>query len=202
MLSIDNLMDLTHVAFVHRKTIGTGNPKAHFEATMKTETTNRGVKFISWMLNSKPPATFMRTHGFTKNVDRWRDFEFVAPGAVIQFAGAQEIGNRAYEYNILNVGYMLRRFHCFTPETDTTTHYFSSVGNGHQPQDYQATEALFHEIDTTVREDIEMAEAQQKELQRQGEDDLIAIKSDATRIAVRRYVGRMLEQQQALGLQY
>jgi phenylpropionate dioxygenase-like ring-hydroxylating dioxygenase large terminal subunit len=195
MLSIDNLMDLTHVAYVHRKTLGTGNPKQHMEATLETTVKDRGVKFISWMLDSVPPATFVRTLGFTTNVDRWREFEFIAPGAVVQFTGGQEVGKRAYEDDRRDGGYQLRRFHCFTPETDSTTHYFSSVGNGHRPNDPTATEELFHEIDVTVREDIAMVEAQQKKLERYGEEGLIAIKSDATRIAMRRVVARLLEQQ-------
>ncbi|MEI9985560.1 MAG: aromatic ring-hydroxylating dioxygenase subunit alpha [Aliidongia sp.] len=196
MLSIDNLMDLTHVAYVHRKTLGTGAPQAHLDATLATTVKDRGVKFISWMLNSVPPATFVRTLGFTTNVDRWREFEFIAPGTVIQFTGGQEVGKRAYEDDRRDGGYQLRRFHCFTPETERTTHYFSSVGNGHRPDDPAATEELFHEIDITVREDIAMVEAQHQELERHGEEGLMAIKSDATRIAMRRIVARLLEQQQ------
>jgi phenylpropionate dioxygenase-like ring-hydroxylating dioxygenase large terminal subunit len=197
MLPVDNLMDLTHVFYVHRQTIGAGDPKAHMAANVVTSVKERGVKFVSWMMDSAPPATFVRTTGSTKNIDRWREFEFVAPGNVVQFAGGAEAGKgqQAYDENLMDGGYRLRRFHCFTPETDNTTHYFSSVGNGHRPHDQASIDELFHEIDTTVREDIAMVEAQQKELDRAGEEGLMAIKSDATRIAMRRVVGRMLEQQ-------
>ena len=44
-LVIDNLLDLTHLAYVHKQTIG-GNPDAHTKAEFSVEATDRGVKFI------------------------------------------------------------------------------------------------------------------------------------------------------------
>ena len=52
MLMVDNLMDLTHLGYLHAKTVG-GNPGAHVEAEMKTTRTPRGLKFTRWMRNSK-----------------------------------------------------------------------------------------------------------------------------------------------------
>ncbi|HUN52213.1 MAG TPA: Rieske 2Fe-2S domain-containing protein, partial [Candidatus Sulfotelmatobacter sp.] len=48
MLMVDNLMDLTHLGYVHVSTIG-GNPAIHVEAEMKTERKPNGLKFIRWM---------------------------------------------------------------------------------------------------------------------------------------------------------
>ena len=43
MLMVDNLMDLTHLGYLHAKTIG-GNPSLHVAAEMKTVRTPTGVK--------------------------------------------------------------------------------------------------------------------------------------------------------------
>jgi hypothetical protein len=43
MLMVDNLMDLTHLGYLHAKTVG-GNPAAHIEAEMKTTRTPTGVR--------------------------------------------------------------------------------------------------------------------------------------------------------------
>ena len=59
MLMVDNLMDLTHLGYLHAKTVG-GNPAAHVEAEMKTVRTPTGVKFTRWMCNSLPPPTYTR----------------------------------------------------------------------------------------------------------------------------------------------
>src|SRR5437762_167499 len=55
-LLIDNLMDLTHLGFVHKKTIG-GNAKVHVDAKMETTRKENGLHYIRWMLESTPPPT-------------------------------------------------------------------------------------------------------------------------------------------------
>ena len=78
MLMVDNLMDLTHLGYLHAKTVG-GNPGAHVEAEMKTTRTPTGLKFTRWMRNSVPPPSYVKAAGFQGRVDRCQEFEFVAP---------------------------------------------------------------------------------------------------------------------------
>ena len=91
MLMVDNLMDLTHLGYVHTSTIG-GNPSQHVEAKMQTERTPLGLKFTRWMLNSVPPPTYVKAVGFEGRIDRCQRFEFIAPGSVLQWTGAAEAG--------------------------------------------------------------------------------------------------------------
>jgi phenylpropionate dioxygenase-like ring-hydroxylating dioxygenase large terminal subunit len=98
MLMVDNLMDLTHLGYLHAKTVG-GNPAAHVEAEMKTTRTPTGVKFTRWLRDSLPPPTYVKAAGFTGRVDRWQEFEFVAPSSVLQWTGAADAGTGAYEGN-------------------------------------------------------------------------------------------------------
>ena len=91
MLMVDNLMDLTHLGYVHTSTIG-GNPSQHVEAKMQTERTPLGLKFTRWMLNSVPPPTYVKAVGFEGRIDRCQRFEFIAPGSVLQWTGAAEVG--------------------------------------------------------------------------------------------------------------
>ena len=91
MLMVDNLMDLTHLGYIHVSTIG-GNPAQHVEAKMDVERTPLGVKFTRWMLNSLPPPTYVKAVGFQGRIDRCQRFEFVAPGSVLQWTGATDAG--------------------------------------------------------------------------------------------------------------
>ena len=59
MLMIDNLMDLTHLGYVHGKTIG-GNPLQHVGADMDSHKTEKGAYFIRWMLKHDPPPTYQK----------------------------------------------------------------------------------------------------------------------------------------------
>ena len=91
MLMVDNLMDLTHLGYLHARTVG-GNPGAHVEADMKTVRTSTGLKFTRWMRNSLPPPSYVKAAGFQGRVDPCQEFEFVAPNTVLQWTGATDAG--------------------------------------------------------------------------------------------------------------
>jgi nitrite reductase/ring-hydroxylating ferredoxin subunit len=96
ILMVDNLMDLTHLGYVHKRTVG-GNPATHIEAKMETARTQSGVRFTRWMLSSVPPPTYVAAYGFKGKVDRWQEFEWVAPSSVLQWTGAKDAGQGAPE---------------------------------------------------------------------------------------------------------
>ena len=191
MLLVDNLMDLTHLAFVHRNTIG-GNPKAHVEAKMTVTPRDDGLHFIRWLMDSTPPPTYRKAVELGERIDRWMEFQYIAPGTVLQWTGGIDSGKNAVE-NRDQPGFSLRIFHGLTPETDTTCFYFWSAANGYRQNDPQATEDLFTEIDTAFNEDKAIVEAQQASLLADGDQDLVDIVSDAARIHMRRAVKRLIE---------
>jgi phenylpropionate dioxygenase-like ring-hydroxylating dioxygenase large terminal subunit len=190
MQMVDNLMDLTHLGYVHTSTIG-GNPMTHVSAKMETVRTPMGLKFTRWMLNSLPPPTYVRAVGFQGRIDRVQMFEFVAPGCVLQFSGADEAG--AYQDgDVENSKLRFRLFHGLTPETETTCFYFWSTLNGFRPNDPAATESLFNEIAGAFNEDRTVVEAQQARLSERGEGSLVDIRTDAARLHMRHTVDRLL----------
>ena len=193
MLMVDNLMDLTHLGYLHAKTVG-GNPAQHFAAEMKTTRTPTGLKFTRWMRNSVPPPSYVRAYGFKGRVDRWQEFEFVAPGTVLQWTGAADAGA---DEGKRDGGFQFRLFHGLTPETETTCYYFWSAANGYRQNDPQATEQLYQEIAPTFLEDRVMVEVQQARLSELGETGLTDIASDAARMHMRRMVDRLIAEERA-----
>jgi len=189
-LMVDNLMDLTHLGYVHVSTIG-GNPMAHVDAKMITEPTPTGLKFTRWMLNSIPPPSYCKAVPFAGRVDRWQEFEYVAPGAVIQWSGATDANTGATEGK-RDGGFSLRLFHGLTPETETTCFYFWSTANGYRQNDPTATEQLFGEIDKAFQEDKWIVQEQQARMTELGEGALVDINTDAARIHMRRVFERLL----------
>ena len=151
MLMVDNLMDLTHLGYLHAKTVG-GNPAAHVNAEMKTTHTPTGIKFTRWMRNSVPPPSYVKAAGFQGRVDRWQEFEWVAPSSILQWTGAADVGTGAYEGK-REGGFQFRLFHGLTPETETSCFYFWSCANGYRQNDPEATEQLYREIAPTFVED-------------------------------------------------
>jgi phenylpropionate dioxygenase-like ring-hydroxylating dioxygenase large terminal subunit len=189
MLMVDNLMDLTHLGYVHGSTIG-GNPMTHVEAKMDTVRTPTGLKFDRWMLDSLPPPTYVRAVGFQGRIDRLQRFEYIAPGSILQLSAADEAG--AYSNGLPdNSKLQFRLFHGLTPETETTCFYFWSTANGFRPGDPAATEQLFSEIASAFKEDLTVVEAQQARLTERGEDALVDIVTDAARLHMRRTADRL-----------
>lgn len=195
MLVIDNLMDLTHLGYVHKNTIGSGPTRAYVDAIMNTERTSRGVKFTRWFLNHEPPATYVKAVGFKGRVDRWQEFEFVAPGSVLQFTGAIDANTGAYDQNKRDGGFALRIYHAVTPETDGSCFYFFSTMNGYRQDDPSATDQLFDEIVRTFHEDKVFIEAQQARLDKFPLPLLLDAVSDTARIQARRYVDQRMAEE-------
>ncbi len=194
-LMVDNLMDLTHLGYVHGSTIG-GNPAIHVEAKMETTRTPMGLKFTRWMLNSIPPPTYTRAVDFKGRIDRAQMFEFIAPGSILQLSAADDAG--AYANGLTaRSKIQFRLYHGLTPETDTTCFYFWSTANGFRPNDPATTEQLFTEIAAAFLEDKAIVEGQQARLRELGETGLVDIATDAARLHMRRTVDRLMAEDAA-----
>jgi phenylpropionate dioxygenase-like ring-hydroxylating dioxygenase large terminal subunit len=87
----DNLLDQTHAAYVHKSTLAS-DADAYARAEMEIAPTPDGVKFTRWMLNCIPPGIYSKAVSFKGRVDRWQEFEYVAPSCILQFTGALDVG--------------------------------------------------------------------------------------------------------------
>ena len=193
MLMVDNLMDVTHLGYLHARTVG-GNPLTHVTAEMHTDHTPTGLKYTRWMKNSMPPPSYVKAAGFKGRVDRWQEFEWVAPSSILQWTGAADVGTGA-EQDRNGVGFQFRLFHGLTPETESSCFYFWSCANGYRQNEPEATEQLYREIAPTFVEDQEMVEAQQARIGELGEPGLVNIASDTNRVIMRRFIERLLAQE-------
>lgn len=188
----DNLIDLSHVGYVHGQTIG-GTPEAHSDANIKTERTADGVVVRRWMPNSVPPPTYLRAVGFEGRIDRWMEITFI-PGLIRIYIGANDVGQGLDE-----AGHMdrlgIRIFNGITPETATTTHYFWTAAHNFKVNQPEVTKAFHGEIAATFVEDRIVIEAQQQRFSQFPERKTILIKSDAGGIQARRVIAELLQRE-------
>ena len=194
MMMMDNLMDLSHLGYVHRKTIG-GNPDAHVAAEMEVTPTDTGVRFVRWMLDAPSPPSYRKAAHLEGNVDRWWDLEYVVPCSVLQWTGAIGAGKGAQE-NQDQAGFHTRVFHSATPETKSTFHYFWSISNGFRTDDPEATEELYKEIYPTFLEDKEIMEVQQERLELNPSREFVVIPADKALTYARRAISCLIEKEQ------
>jgi vanillate O-demethylase monooxygenase subunit len=114
-LITDNLMDLSHVGFLHRN--GLGN-EAIANGVHQVETAGTTIHSNRWCPDGAPtPVWSMMYGGYRGNVDHWLDMRWDAPCNMLLDVGVTPVGQpRAAGVSIFGA-------HILTPETATSTHY-------------------------------------------------------------------------------
>jgi phenylpropionate dioxygenase-like ring-hydroxylating dioxygenase large terminal subunit len=184
----DNLLDLSHLAYVHRRTLG-GDPEVHFNAQMETTHTERSVKVIRRMPDCEPPPTYSRMVKLNGRVDRWQEIEFV-PGLITLYSGGVDAGTGAYEGR-REGGFQLRLFDAVTPESETSTLNLFCCGHNFRVNEPEVTNQLFTEFESVLGEDIRVLEAQQARLGNSTNRSSVNLSIDAPGILARRLLAAM-----------
>ncbi|MCW1986933.1 UNVERIFIED_ORG: vanillate O-demethylase monooxygenase subunit [Sphingomonas sp. R1F5B] len=177
-LLVDNLMDLSHLPYIHARTIG-GDPDLHFRTKTKSEKRGQTVRVTRLMPDSEPPPTYVDAANFQGKVDRWQEVIF-EPVFIRIHTGACDAGTGAYDgpdYGALGTTrFSMRGCHAITPETETTTHYFWSMATN--ILDNGVPDEVFEQTARTFREDQEVLELQQRRMLECPDEPLIDIASD------------------------
>jgi len=189
----DNLLDLSHVGYVHLKTIG-GNSAVHMNAQLKVEGAGDQVKVLRYMPNSAPPPTYTEAWPFEGNIDRWQEVEFDVSHLRIWTGGA-DLGTEDLA-NPDRGGFHMRGFHAITPETDTTAHYLWTMAVNQYPGKPSITDLVYEQTALTFYEDKVIIEAQYENMKRFPGASQIDIHVDVGPNRARRIVERLTRQEQ------
>jgi phenylpropionate dioxygenase-like ring-hydroxylating dioxygenase large terminal subunit len=190
----DNLLDLTHLAFVHETTIGNMALVEH--AAVRVQRTPHGVQVTRWIIDQPAPPAFVKIGGFTGNVDRWQIIDYMPPSYIRLDVGATPTGTGAPEGRRVG-GIQMRNLNAMTPETETTTHYFWGQAHDFQPQNADMTERVFQQIKTAFLEDVSVFTNQQQNINLDPGAPTVDINADSGGIQARRIVDRLYAEEQA-----
>lgn len=193
-LIVDNLLDLTHLAFVHETTIGNAALAEH--ATVKVTRSANNVVMTRWVIDRDPPPTFKKVGNFKGKVDRWQIIDFTPPAFLRLDVGATPTGTGAPEGQRVG-GINMRNLNAITPETETTSHYFWAQAHDFDVKNAETTNKIFAEIERAFFEDVEVLSAQQHNLDLIPDRPQVDISADAGLIQARRILGRMHDEEQA-----
>jgi phenylpropionate dioxygenase-like ring-hydroxylating dioxygenase large terminal subunit len=189
-LVTDNVLDVTHLAYVHATSIGSS---AITEFPVRTERTERGVRMVRWIIDRPAPPMYQRAGGFAGHVDRWQIVEHVPPCFSVNFAGCQDTGTGAPEGKRAGRRIDLMALSAPTPETEHTTHYFFGFVRGFALDD-SAVEGVFAvDMVKVFHEDVAILEAQQRTIEAMPDAPQISIAVDAAPTAARRMLDAMID---------
>jgi phenylpropionate dioxygenase-like ring-hydroxylating dioxygenase large terminal subunit len=193
-LIIDNLLDLTHVSYVHKNTLA-GDPREATTPT-KTERLPNGVKVGRWMLDFVPPALFAKAGNFKENVDRWQFATWSPPSTVFLDVGCAKAGTGAPQGD-RSQGISIWSTHLITPETEETSQYMFSFARDFALDDPETSKLLYEGSRETFLEDATILEAVQSNCDSGSLEGLVDINADAAQLQARRMLQKLLKEEEA-----
>src|ERR1700754_4818593 len=108
VMVLENLMDLSHLSYLHKTSIGSSETDSA-GATMDVKRTPTGMRFLRVMRNADVPANWRKRYPIGDKVDRWSDFEYVAPSIILQHSGGVNAGD--YDAGVREGLHLVRTLH-------------------------------------------------------------------------------------------
>ncbi len=187
----DNLLDFSHLSYVHSASFGADEQWARKRA--KVTPLDRGVRVERWVENSisfrGPPA-----------VDHWSYYDFLVPGILLLGSKIYPAGTAA----ALNgepptQAPLSETFSCqaVTPLTESTSRYFFSWGPRARPGAEAIADMLLKVAHQAFGEDRAIIEAQQKVIARSPGVNVIPTPGDRAVVAFQRVVNRLMQAEAA-----
>ena len=195
----DNLLDLSHLAYVHVRNIGT---EAVPDFPITTSRGDRTVRMIRWIMDSPPAPLYARFGGFDRNIDRWQYAEAQVPSCNTVWVGCLPAGCGAkpgdHPADIGRgpggrdgSGFEFFNLNAITPETDRTSWYFYAHSRNFSLDDREVDEMFRIELRGAFQDDVDIISAQQANMERHAHKprDWLDINVDGPGLTLRRMIG-------------
>jgi phenylpropionate dioxygenase-like ring-hydroxylating dioxygenase large terminal subunit len=196
LLLVENLLDTTHLPFLHPETLGT-DAFARSEFDVKRE--GDRIAVARWLMNELPAPFHKQMGEFPDGVkvDRWQVANFGPPCFVKLDVGSAPVGTGAREGN-RSKGAAMWNLNAITPETAKTAHYFFAQAYNFRLDQRWISDMLAKQVHDIFLDDMAMVKAQQKNMDL-GPTQAVSLGQDKAWIAMRQIVERLVkeEQQQA-----
>jgi phenylpropionate dioxygenase-like ring-hydroxylating dioxygenase large terminal subunit len=161
----DNLLDFSHLSYVHANSFGAGAEFA--ESHPQLDTLERGVRFSRWITGTLGASS----RKSEVPVDSYMTYDFLVPGVLLMWSGNYPEGTAAaLDYGRPDFGKAMRGVtftsQAVTPLSDKTSRYFFSWGPHRDHGDAAMRDTLMGLAAMAFGEDKVMIEAQQKVIDR------------------------------------
>ena len=191
-LVVDNLLDLSHLPFLHAATIGSPedvNPNLNWE---------RGPDWIKGtrVARGLSPSPRNLMEGLDFKFDRTQIMHFEPPSQVTIDILSNEFG-KEYGAPDDRMNCRIIIYDAITPETETSCHYFWAISRDYGIRDQSLTELGFKATSTAFREDKTMIERQQTIINREPDLTMIDLIGDSGGLQARRIIERLLAGEQS-----
>lgn len=193
LLLVENLLDTTHLPFLHPTTLGTDAfARSEFQVTREGDR----LQVTRWLMNELPAPFHKKMGGFPDGlkVDRWQIAHFAPPSFVKLDVGSAPAGTGAREGS--RQGHMnMWNLNAITPETGNTAHYFFAQAYNVKVREKWMQEVVRAQVVTAFLEDMAIIKAQQLNMDL-GPSPAVSLGQDKAWIAMRQVVQRRVQEEQ------
>jgi vanillate O-demethylase monooxygenase subunit len=187
----DNLLDFSHLSYVHANSFGASEDWA--TSRPRITMLERGVRFERWLTVEPGRDTTIMS---TEPIDRFSTYDFLLPGVLLMTGGeyppgtAERLGGAAPDLSdaITGVNFTSQ---AVTPMTATTSRYFFSWGPHIKHGDAKMRDGMMQIAGLAFNEDKLMIEAQQRVLDAAGHPAPMPIEADKGVVLFNRLVNKL-----------
>ncbi|HEU5297674.1 MAG TPA: aromatic ring-hydroxylating dioxygenase subunit alpha [Burkholderiaceae bacterium] len=198
LLICDNLLDFSHLSYVHEKTLGgtTAIAQARADVQVIDGPGMPGIKVTRRVPNVPAPPYYRKMRTLDPNVtlERWFIYEFLLPGTLLMHSGGRPMSDPPDD---LSHAIRLHSCQTLTPETENSTHYFFQQSHPAGQGDESLTEGIYQSLVTAFNEDRDMITAQHRSIQRQPDAPMLPLAMDAALVRYRQLLQRLVEAESA-----
>ena len=190
-LIADNLLDFSHLTFVHRTTLANN---AFPNARPEIVPVDGGIRLYRQILNCDPSPLHGMAGRFKGKVAFWNRQAWWLPSVFENWAGSVDAGGDGPPHEREGALHF-RHFSLLTPETEKTTHYFWIQPCMFPHGDDSVIHAVGEGIKTAFAEDCAIIEAQQQVMNESPHVRPKAAAVDAALNRVRLLIDKALQQE-------
>jgi vanillate O-demethylase monooxygenase subunit len=166
----DNLLDPSHVAWVHQSSFAAGGCE---DTPLEVEIGQRGVTVFRWILDREPPAYYAPLVKFEGNCDRLQHYEVRFPSLAINKSVFTPAGTGNREGALDPRAYIMVSYNFLTPINERQTKYFWFQHRNTDPDDDAITASISKGTEAAFEEDRRVLEGVQRGLDRAGSANVV-----------------------------
>ncbi len=150
LLMCDNLLDPTHVAWVHESSFAAAATKDTPLRVRKTET---GVIVHRWMMDHEPAPFYKKVVEFEGNCDRLQHYEVRYPSHALIKAVFTPAGTGGEDGPLHPQTFIMDSYNFMTPVTEKTTRYYWFQLRNIRPEDEALSKMMSEDVRNAFEED-------------------------------------------------
>jgi vanillate O-demethylase monooxygenase subunit len=180
----ENILDLTHLAFIHAATLGSPQV-ARGPVTIASD--DRTVRMTRFTEDEQPTQFYVDTLGLRGNIDREHVTTFFAPALHV-------VAVRVVEREAQRRSFMHHGIHAITPESPNSSHYFFASSRTYGRDDDVIGQKLRDGFYSAFVEDVVVLEVQEAMIANDGDRPRLelSVKADEGALRSRRVMDGLM----------